>query len=446
MKIAGRPWLLRRFGFQLRMGLVAAGLVGLWIMPAWAEYRLEPGDVLEISILDVPALHTRAAIDVDGNIAFPLIGQVKAAGSSVEVLTVEIAKLLGERASGSSSSDSRRTRITSHEIMILVAEYCPVYLNGAVARPGPQPFRPGVTVRQAISLAGGVGRSVPAGADFADNGLWIDYAAQLARIWRLEAERAYLDEGTDLNVPPSKKAQVSADLESSLKSAMDGSPIPTSVLSQIVSAESDQLLLTKAAHTKERDYLGRARGEVDAQLALLLKQQANEQYESDQDAHEFDQVRALYSAKLTTTDRMSLARHQGLTASNEFLQTSSLIAQTQRERDTLDDRLRQIESDRRIAIVKEIEETYMKLAKTRESLQARAGAGLSVGERGLTGGTPAESKLLISIARETDGVPATVVGTEDTTLSPGDVVQIGIADSAAGEMIKSKIADVYPTQ
>jgi polysaccharide export outer membrane protein len=416
--------------------LIAASLFGFWIMPAWAEYRLDGGDVLDISVVGIPALHTKAAIDVDGNIAFPLIGQVKAAGSSIDDLAAQISKLLGDKAAGSSTSEPRLSRITAHEIMIQVVEYCPIYLNGAVTRPGPQPFRPGLTVRQAISVAGGVGRSAQAGA-LTDDGLWIDYARDLSRIWRLQAERGYLDGETQVNVPSSSKSQLSPDLVSSLKSAVDGIPLPVSVLSQITASESDQFLLTKAAYIEEREYLVKARGEVDAQLAMLLKQQANEQSESDQDAHEFDQVRALYSAKLTTLDKVSEVRHQTLSISNQLVQASSQISLTQRERDTLNDRLRQLESDRRVAIANEIEEANVNLAKIRTSLQA-------LGEH--AGEARAERKLQIAIVRKTHGAPGAVAGTEDTALLPGDIVQIDIAGSGAAEIIENQVANRHPTQ
>ena len=42
-----------------------------------ADYRLEPGDILEISIAGVPGFLQRAPIDLQGIVALPFAGQVK---------------------------------------------------------------------------------------------------------------------------------------------------------------------------------------------------------------------------------------------------------------------------------------------------------------------------------------------------------------------------------
>lgn len=44
--------------------------------------------------------------------------------------------------------------VTPDQVMLANSEFRPVYLNGDVAKPGEQTFRPGMTVRQAVALAG----------------------------------------------------------------------------------------------------------------------------------------------------------------------------------------------------------------------------------------------------------------------------------------------------
>jgi polysaccharide export outer membrane protein len=41
------------------------------------------------------------------------------------------------------------------EVTLTVAKYRPIYLNGGVANPETQQYRPGTTVRQGIALASG---------------------------------------------------------------------------------------------------------------------------------------------------------------------------------------------------------------------------------------------------------------------------------------------------
>ena len=41
-------------------------------------------------------------------------------------------------------------------VAVDVSEYSPVYVSGDVSKPGAYPFRPGITIRQAIAIAGGI--------------------------------------------------------------------------------------------------------------------------------------------------------------------------------------------------------------------------------------------------------------------------------------------------
>src|SRR5689334_22952528 len=59
--------------FVLDTGVLAATL---WfsLNPARAEYRLQGGDVIEISVSGVPELRQRAPVQLDGSITFSVLG------------------------------------------------------------------------------------------------------------------------------------------------------------------------------------------------------------------------------------------------------------------------------------------------------------------------------------------------------------------------------------
>ena len=44
------------------------------VTPARAEYHLDIGDVIEISVARAPELQRRVSIGLDGSISFPLLG------------------------------------------------------------------------------------------------------------------------------------------------------------------------------------------------------------------------------------------------------------------------------------------------------------------------------------------------------------------------------------
>ena len=102
------------------------------------------GDVLEISMSGVPELRQRAAVNADGEIFLPLLGGIKVIGLPLADVRSNVRELIQTRA------PSIPMRLPS-----MWWEQHPVYLNGDVSRPGEQRYRLGLTVRQAIALAGG---------------------------------------------------------------------------------------------------------------------------------------------------------------------------------------------------------------------------------------------------------------------------------------------------
>ena len=45
--------------------------------------------------------------------------------------------------------------IEPNDVIATVVEYRPIYVNGDVSKPGEHPYRPQMTVRQAVALSGG---------------------------------------------------------------------------------------------------------------------------------------------------------------------------------------------------------------------------------------------------------------------------------------------------
>ncbi len=107
-------------------------------------YRLGPGDQLNIRIYDQPQLSGTYSIDDSGMLDMPLLGLVHASGLSADALARHIARKLREK------------RLILHPgVAVEVSTYRPFYILGEVNKPGQYPYRPGMTVLTAISIAGG---------------------------------------------------------------------------------------------------------------------------------------------------------------------------------------------------------------------------------------------------------------------------------------------------
>jgi polysaccharide export outer membrane protein len=113
--------------------------------PAEPGYRLGPEDVLEISVWKEEALKKDVLVRPDGGLSFPLIGDVQAAGRTVEELRTEIAKRL-EKFIPDPVVSVLLQKVVSNKI----------YVIGRVAKPGEFPAGRYVDVLQALSMAGGL--------------------------------------------------------------------------------------------------------------------------------------------------------------------------------------------------------------------------------------------------------------------------------------------------
>ncbi len=117
-----------------------------FVLPATAraEYRVGPGDVLELAVTQEPKLGGKLTVDEDGAIEIDLLGEVKVAGKSPE----EIDDLLTARL---------KTFIKSPSVRVAVAEYHSqrVYVLGAVAKQGAYVIDGELTLLDAILEAGG---------------------------------------------------------------------------------------------------------------------------------------------------------------------------------------------------------------------------------------------------------------------------------------------------
>jgi polysaccharide export outer membrane protein len=112
--------------------------------PARELYKVNPGDVLEVSVWKEQDLQRQLLVNPDGHFAFPLAGDMNAEGKTVEQLRQEITERLG--------------RFIPDVVVTIAAvkvEGNLVYVLGQVARPGTFVMNRTTDVMQAISMAGG---------------------------------------------------------------------------------------------------------------------------------------------------------------------------------------------------------------------------------------------------------------------------------------------------
>ena len=115
-------------------------------------FPLGSGDVLEVSVWGDESLARKVLVRPDGRISFPLLGDLQAAGRSVESLRTEMEAKIGEFIHGAPVT-----------VMLLEARSARVSVVGKVNKPGVFPMEGPMSVLQALAMAGGM-------TPFADTG------------------------------------------------------------------------------------------------------------------------------------------------------------------------------------------------------------------------------------------------------------------------------------
>jgi polysaccharide export outer membrane protein len=108
------------------------------------NYRLGAGDTIVIKVYGEEALTLETQITNSGTINYPFLGSLKLIGLSIkEVEQIVYNGLKGDY-------------FVEPNVFVGMILYRPFYIHGEVKQPGGYPYQPGMTVNQAVALAGGL--------------------------------------------------------------------------------------------------------------------------------------------------------------------------------------------------------------------------------------------------------------------------------------------------
>jgi len=134
---------VRGFG---RILFVAVALILLVLGTASADdkgYALGAGDKIRITVYNEPDLSGEFEVSGQGLVSVPLLGQVQVMGKT----TGEVQAILTQKYG--------KDYLVNPSVSIEVLNYRPFFIIGEVNRPGSYPYVNGMTVINAVALAGG---------------------------------------------------------------------------------------------------------------------------------------------------------------------------------------------------------------------------------------------------------------------------------------------------
>ncbi len=108
------------------------------------NYRIGSGDSLSITVFGEEDMSLKEVkVGTNGNISFPLLGEIAAEGQTVRSLEQEVERRLKDG------------YLKKPVVTVSVLEYRFFYVNGEVENPGGYNYVDGLTVQKAVALAGG---------------------------------------------------------------------------------------------------------------------------------------------------------------------------------------------------------------------------------------------------------------------------------------------------
>lgn len=343
-------------------------------------------------------------VNADGTISVPFLGPVEAAGHTPAQLGTLIADGLMERLALPDMPDAT----------IEIAEYRPIIVAGHVREPGEVVFRPGLTARQAIAMAGGPSdeiRSTPAlvrdliSEEGALRILLDSREGMMARRARLLAER---DNQTELGPVPELDTARGRALLAEEKSFMD---LRRDQVDRNLAAIDAQSELLKA----EIEALQAKTGQLETQRTLAEKETAN--------AKNLSERGLVASGRLFETQRtLSTVESQLLDTSTAILRARQGITTAERDRIALIDG----RSSEIAAQLQEVEAQILEMDRKIDTQRS-----LSVSLLSQAGGKDVAADPS-TIAAMSDVVVMRFAGNEmrqipdamDVRLEPGDMVQM----------------------
>ncbi|MEA1834437.1 polysaccharide biosynthesis/export family protein [Methylobacterium durans] len=411
----GAPMSRRRLRARsLACRIFLASILGAAPGAVSAEYVVDSGDVIEVSVFGINDLRQRGAVNVDGELSVPMVGHLKVAGRTLSDIRSTIQNLLGSKEFRHRAADGREDiALRPEQISVDIIEYRPLFVSGDVSRPGSQTYRPKMTVRAAIALAGGFDamrfrikdpflEAVDLRAEYQT--LWTDFARERAQRWRVQAE---------LDGKPQEDLNIAIQ------------PVPKDVLDEIARSTQNQKKSDDTTYQNELSFLRRMQQEADKHLVLSIEQQMRDQEAERIENDNMDKTKDLYQKSIVPANRLVEQQRLSILAATRVLQTSTQVAQSRKDREDANRRIGRLDDERRTNLLAKLQESTIKLDAIRNKIQA-------VGEKLVYTGVVRSqlvhgpsSKPDITIYRKNDqGISQSIAADEDAELMPGDVVDV----------------------
>lgn len=416
---------VRRRAVHVRANVFGAIICAMFVLlvacaPADAtDYRFGPDGKIRLSIFEWrpsldetfgwEALNDEFTVGAEGDLSLPLIGRVQAGGLSRDELSLHIAEQLSKR-----MGLGREPTVA-----IEIVEYRPFYIVGPVSTSGAFPYRSGLTVLQAVSLAGGLraftgdlfdtGRqTISSAGDL--NVLLLQRDRLQARAMRLEAELA---RAAEIEFP---------------RELLDRRSEPA--VATLLQAEQRIFSAREDAYSTQMHALDQLKRNLATELPSLAAQLETVETQVQLIEEELESVNTLLKSGLANQPRrMALERELARTEGDRLRVESSLLRAKQ-EISKSEISIVELRSRRAQEITAELGETQARLEELGRRIQTTmklVSAFAAASPYVVNGATPGRvAEPVYHIVRRVGDAMTEMPADETTPVLPGDTVKVNI--------------------
>ncbi|MFY0691636.1 MAG: polysaccharide biosynthesis/export family protein [Paracoccaceae bacterium] len=390
---------------------------------AASDYLIGPGDTLRLSIMGLGAEDVEATVELDGSLNLVWLGRVPVSGKTLEEVLDELRELArGEVIKRySNEGELYLIQLTDDDLFLEIVEYRPIVVSGDVAEPGEIVFRPSLTARRAIALAGGARSALLADVMVTDpiqivrwqneySRAGLENAVALVRLWRLGAE---IDGDPDIAPPGMDQVNVNGD-----------------VLESLIADQRRIMTLNRQNEAGDRAFLAEAIAQARSRIEILQQQREKALELLGADEAEEERLQGLLESGLTLAARMADIRRSTVMSATRLLDLEESLATAELEVTRLQRELDEYEEVRMSGLLEAREEVFSTVLDTRLLMNLYA-QNLSGASGGL-GDLAYDTALNVSVEvlrRSADQEVQVPLGLEDALL-PGDTLIVHVDQPA----------------
>jgi polysaccharide biosynthesis/export protein len=365
-----------------------------------SDYRLAPGDRLTIAVFDAPQLSGDFFIDGGGEVLLPVAGSVRVSGLTL----VEAQELIQKQ-----FADGVLVRPA---VSVRIKEHRPIFVTGYVKRSGSFPFMLGETVKAAIATAGGVGQAFEQPLSVARS----DFITAVERLRQLEANQV------SLLVRKARLESQRDERDSFMMPLLVGFNVRNADFGGIYSAENDTFLRFEETYRGQLEALEKQRPRIEAETKAVIDQIASQKKRLDIVNDHIADLEPLYRKGMLRKEQLINEQIAKTLVEAQLSILEGQVAHLQQDRGNLEVKLGDVKAIYVRQVMVELQETVQRLRGI-ETILASARKLRDVKAEAVSGVT-AEPDYVIFISRLEQGRMVNFDATNDTTLLPGDVVEV----------------------